>query len=84
MEKKELRLEISVKWFDQWKLYWSCSETTWKRVTEKLNGPIVKGVAIGAGIAIGVGATVYGSVQMDKALNPALRSTSIEAPAPKR
>jgi hypothetical protein len=84
MEKEELRLEISVKWFDQWNLNWSCSETTWKQVVEKLNRPIVKGVAIGTGIAIGVGVSVYGFVQIDKALNPEPRSTPIEAPAPKR
>jgi hypothetical protein len=85
MEKKEeLRLEVSVKWFDQWDFNWSCSETTWKQVAEKLNRPIVKGVAIGTGIAIGVGVSVYGFVQIDKALNPALRSNQIEAPAPKR
>jgi hypothetical protein len=83
-KEEEPRLEISVKWFDQWKFDWECTETTWKQVAEKLNGPIVKGVALGTGIAIGIGVSVYGFVQIDKALNPALRSTPIEALPPKR
>jgi hypothetical protein len=83
-KEEELRLEVSVKWFDQWDFNWSCSEATWKQVAEKLNRPMVKGVAIGTGIAIGIGASVYGFVQIDKVLNSAARSTPIEAPAPKR
>jgi hypothetical protein len=82
--KEDSRLEVSVKWFDQWHLQWSCTETTWKQISEKLKSPLVRGMSIATGITIGVGATFYGFVQIDKALNPALRSTLIEAPAPKR
>jgi hypothetical protein len=82
--KKEPRLEFSLNWFDQWNINWSCTESTWKLLAEKLKSPLTRGFAIGTGIAIGVGATVYGFVQIDKALNPAPRSTPTEAPAPKR
>jgi hypothetical protein len=82
--KKESRLEISIQWFDQWNFQWSCTETTWKKLSLKLASPLQRGLAIGTGVAIGVGASVYGFVQIDKALNPAARSTQIEAPTPKR
>jgi hypothetical protein len=84
MENKEPQLEVTLNWFNRWHFNWSCTEATWKQFSEKLKSPLTKGVAIGTGIAIGVGATVYGFVQIDKALNPAHRSTPIEAPAPKR
>jgi hypothetical protein len=82
--KKESRFEFSFNWFDQLNINGSCTESAWKQLAEKLKSPLKRGLAIGTGIAIGVGATVYGFVQIDKALNPAHRSTPIDAPAQKK
>lgn len=82
--KKESRFEFSFNWFDQLNINGSCTENTWRQLTEKLKSPLKRGLAIGTGIAIGVGASVYGFVQIDKLLNPAHRSTPIDVPAQKK
>ncbi len=76
--KKEPRLEFSVNWFDKWNINWSCDESTWKQVSEKL-----KSVAIGTSLAIGASGTVYSFQKIDRFLHPPVRPETIEAPVSK-
>lgn len=74
--KEEPRLEVSLNWFDQWTVNWSCDKATWKQLSKKLKSPLVMGVAIGTGIAIGF-------VQVSNSRDSEPRSRSIEAPVQK-
>jgi hypothetical protein len=84
IDPKEPQLEVSLNWFDKWHFKWSCRESTWNHLSERLTSPLNKGITIGTGIVIGVGATVHISVQIINHLNLMPRPTSIEAPAPKK
>jgi hypothetical protein len=77
LREKESQLEISLNWFDKWRFNWSCSESAWKKYSEKLASPLNKGVAIGIGVVIGLGVAAYTSAQVIHHI----QMTPIEAPA---
>jgi hypothetical protein len=77
---KEPRLEVSLNWFDHWKISGSCNEVTFKKWTAKLQSPISKGLGIATGIAIGVAATVHGYSHATEALGAVSVPAPIEAP----
>jgi hypothetical protein len=65
-DRKAPKLEIKINWFDQWKLHWSCDQTSWNSFAHKLKSPLAKAIAIGTGIAIGVGAVGYSTVNQNQ------------------
>jgi hypothetical protein len=84
LQKKERQLEISLSWFDKWRFDCSCSESAWNQWSEKLTSPLKKGVALGTGVVIGVGAAIYTSAQVVNHFNLMPQPTPIEAPIPKK
>jgi hypothetical protein len=75
---REPQLEISLNWFNRWKINWSCSETSWKHLTTKLKSPVSKGIATWTGIAIGVSTTAYCYSQISEVLDVNSRPDPIE------
>jgi hypothetical protein len=79
---REPQLEISLNWFNHWRLNWSCSETSWKHLTTKLKSPVSKGIATWTGIAIGVCTTAYCYSQVSEFLGGDSRPAPIEVQRP--